>query len=66
MSETDFTAANGVRVTRSSADSWYTVTNPDMPNDYWTMDEEDLDIRYAENAVAVWTAWLEFLKDGRA
>ena len=67
MSRTDFTAANGVRVTKGDGDLWYTVTNPDQPDQSWSMDEdEDLDIAYAENAVAVLTGWLEYLKDGRA
>ena len=66
MSETDFTARNGVRVTRGPLDHWYTVTNPDQPNQSWSMDEEDIDIAYAENAVEIWTGWLNYLKDGRA
>lgn len=65
MTETDFTASNGARVTRDGNDLWWTVQGS-VNNDTWTMDEEDLDLAYARNAVAVWTAWVEYLEDGRA
>lgn len=65
MTETDFTASNGARVTRDSSDLWWTVQGS-INNETWTMDEEDLDLAYARNAVEVWTAWVEYLEDGRA
>ena len=57
-----FHASNGNKVERNGA--WYSVIDPDNPSHYWTMDTEDMDLEYAEQAIQSWTAWKEFLLSG--
>ena len=63
--ETDFTASNGVHITRGPADRWWSVRESDSGNT-WSMDSEDEDLGYARAAVEIWTAWVEYLEEGRA
>ena len=56
-----FYASNGNKVELNGSGHWYDVIDPDNPSHYWTMDTEDMDLEYAEQAIAAWTAWKEFL-----
>ena len=56
-----FHASNGHRVELNGSGNWYDVVDPDNPAHYWTMDTEDMDLEYAEQAIQSWTAWREFL-----
>ena len=59
-----FHASNGHKVELNGSGHWYDVVNPDNPSHYWTMDTEDMDLEYAEQAIQSWTAWKEFLLSG--
>ena len=59
-----FHASNGHKVELNGSGLWYDVVNPDNPLVYWTMDKEDRDLEYAEQAIQSWTAWKEFLLSG--
>ena len=56
-----FHASNGHKVELNGSGNWYDVVDPDNPAHYWTMDTEDMDLEYAEQAIQAWTAWKEFL-----
>ena len=56
-----FHASNGHKVELNGSGNWYDVVDPDNPAHYWTMDAEDMDLEYAEQAIEAWTAWREFL-----
>ena len=56
-----FYASNGHKVELNGSGNWYDVVDPDNPAHYWTMDTEDMDLEYAEQAIQAWTAWKEFL-----
>lgn len=56
-----FHASNGHKVELNGSGNWYDVVDPDNPAHYWTMDAEDMDLEYAEQAIQAWTAWKEFL-----
>ena len=59
-----FHASNGHKVELNGSGLWYDVVAPDNPLVYWTMDKEDMDLEYAEQAIQSWTAWKEFLLSG--
>lgn len=39
---------------------WYTVTSPG--GNTWTMEEEDKDVNYIEDALHVWSRWLDYVR----
>lgn len=39
---------------------WYTVTAPN--GNTWSMEDEDKDIPYVEDALYVWSRWLDYVK----
>ena len=56
-----FHASNGHKVELNGPGLWYDVIDPNNPAAYWTMDPEDMDLDYTEQAIQSWTAWKEFL-----
>lgn len=39
---------------------WYTVTSPG--GNTWTMEEEDKNVDYIEDALHVWSRWLDYVR----
>lgn len=39
---------------------WYTVTAPG--GNTWTLEEEDKDVAYIEDALHAWSRWLDYVR----